>query len=181
MREMAPAQLTCQIRVNKAENHDEDVDWPENSAVFDLKDCPEVGIEVRIRWASNVVKYFEVIHDSIRPWDFIGELDGSIRLLPSLSPTGDVYPARFQIPQETIRELDHHEKVRRAQMFAMASLLYEILSGKKPFEELTDDEVQYRFSNALFPDDAITLPNSLLVYSGWSEEFSQELNKRGTS
>jgi hypothetical protein len=61
----------------------------------------------------------------------------------------------------------------------MASLLYEILSGTKPFEKLTEDEVQHRFSNAVFPDDAICLPNSLIIYSGWSEEFSQELNKRG--
>lgn len=178
---MAPAQLTCQIRVHKAENHDEDVGRPENSAVFDLKDCPEVGIEVRKRWASNVMKYFEVIQDSIRPWNFIGELDGSIRLLPSSSPEGDVYPARFQIPPTTICELDQHEKVRRAQMFAMASLLYEILSGKKPFEGVTDDEVQHRFSHAVFPEDAVSLPNSLIVYSGWSQEFSQELTKKGTS
>lgn len=54
----------------------------------------------------------------------------------------------------------------------MASILYEILSGTKPFEELTDDEVQHRFSSAVFPDDAISLLNSLTIYSGWSEEFS---------
>lgn len=62
----------------------------------------------------------------------------------------------------------------------MASLLYEIMSGKEPFQELTDDEVQRRFSNGDFPDDAASLPNSLFIYSGWSEEFSQELTKRGT-
>lgn len=52
-------------------------------------------------------------------------------------PESGVYPVRFQIPPGTLRELDHHEKVRRAERFAMASLLYEILSGTKPFEELT--------------------------------------------
>ena len=97
--------------------------------------------------------------------------------MPALE--GEVYPARFQVPPDNIRELDHHEKVRRAERFTMASLLYEILSGTKPFEELTDNEVQHRFSNAVFPDDAISLPHSLIIYSGWSEEFSQELNKRG--
>ncbi len=96
-----------------------------------------------------------------------------------LVPEGKVYPARFQIPPGTIRGLDYHEKVRRAERFAIASLLYEIFSGTKPFEELTEDEVQYRFSNAVFPNNAICLPNSLIIYSGWSKEFSQELNKRG--
>ena len=61
----------------------------------------------------------------------------------------------------------------------MAGLLYEIFSGTKPFENLTDGEVQNRFSNGDFPDDAVSLPYSLFIFSGWSEEFSQELSKRG--
>jgi len=169
---MAPAQLICRIRVDKAGVYDADTEQPENSAVFDLKDCPEVGIEIRTQWAREIVKYFGIIHDSMRPWDFLGRIEGSVKPLPMSVPESGVYPVRFQIPPGTLRELDHHEKVRRAERFAMASLLYEILSGTKPFEELTDAEVQHRFSNADFPDDAISLPNSLLIYSGWSEEFS---------
>ena len=53
----------------------------------------------------------------------------------------------------------------------MASLLYKILSSTKYFEELTDNKVQHRFSNTIFPDDAISLPYSLIIYSGWSKEF----------
>jgi hypothetical protein len=34
-------------------------------------------------------------------------------------------------------------------MFALGSLLYEINSGNKPFEELSGDEVQLRFSKSL--------------------------------
>ena len=62
-----------------------------------------------------------------------------------------------------MRELDHNQKVKRAEMFAMASLLHEIISGMQPFEGLTDGEVQPRFSNGDFPDDAISLPYSLSV------------------
>lgn len=64
-------------------------------------------------------------------------------------------------------------------MFALASLLYEILSGTQIFEDLSDDEVQERFSNGEFPHDAVSLPNSLTIYFGWSEDFAQELAKRG--
>ena len=178
---MSPAQLICRIRVDKANDCNGSTEQLEHSAVFDIKDCPEAGIELRTQWAREVVNHFGVIHNAIQPWDFLARLDGSVKLLPVPAPEGEVYPVRFQIPPGTIRELDHHEKIRRAKRFAMASLLYEILSGTNPFEELTDDEVQHRFSNAVFPDDANSLPHSLIIYSGWSEEFSQELNKRGMS
>ncbi|KAL8827311.1 MAG: hypothetical protein Q9191_003266 [Dirinaria sp. TL-2023a] len=175
---MAPSQLTCRIRVNKAENHEGDAERPGSPALFDIKDCPEIGDEIRLQWVGKIIEYFKVMHDSLRSWDFIGTLDGSIKLLSMPALQGDVYPARFQIPPATIRELDHNDQVRRAERFAMASLLYEILSGKKPFEELTDEEVQHRFRNADFPDNAKDLRNSLAIYSGWSEEFSQELEKK---
>ena len=48
----------------------------------------------------------------------------------------------------------------------MASLLYKIMSGRKPFKGLTNDEVQDRFINREFPNDAVTLPNSLFILSG---------------
>lgn len=196
---MPPSQqLTCRFRVNKAEYHDdEDADnvQPDGSAtLFDLKDCPEVGIDVREKWVLEVVKCFGTSSsnpNSIRPWDFLGNLDGSVRLLPVSAPAASSssseesngvyhYPARFQIPPATIRDLNHDEKVKRTEKFAMASLLYEILSDHKPFEEVTDGrEVQERFSHAVFPDDAKDLPSSLLIYSGWSEEFSQEVATRG--
>ena len=179
LREMAPAQLICRFRVAKPKSYNGYPGQPEKSAVFDLKDCPEVGIEIRTQWAREVMKYFGDTHNSIRPWDFLGRLDGSLELLPTSASEGDVYPVRFQIPPGTICELGHHEKVRRAERFAMASLLYEIFSGTKPFEELTDEEVQHRFSEAAFPDDAESLPNSLFIHSGWSEDFSQALNTRG--
>jgi len=176
---MEPSQLSCRIRVNKAENSDADTEQPEGSAIFNLKDCPEVGIEIRTTWAREVIKHFSTLDDAIRPWDFLARLDGSVELLATTASVGEVYPVRFQIPPSTIRELDHREKVRRAERFAMASLLYEIFSGTQPFEESTAEEVQHRFSNGDFPDDAIALPYSLIVYSGWSEEFSQELSKPG--
>lgn len=56
----------------------------------------------------------------------------------------------------------------------MASLFYEIFSGRKPFEDLTDNEVQDRFSNRKFPNRAVSLPYLIYIYSGWSEEFAQE-------
>ena len=160
---MASAQLICQIRVRKA------------NSVFALKDCSDVRIETRTKWAHEVIKYFGGSHERIRPWNLLARLDGSVESLALPASRGEVYPARFQIPPGSLHELDRDAKVKRTEMFAMASLLYEIMSGRQPFEGLTDDEVQNRFSNGDFPSDAASLPNSLSIYSGWSEKFSQEL------
>lgn len=178
---MAPTQLICRIQVTKAKDYEANTtEKEENSAVYNLKDCPEVGFETRAQWANKIMSYFAATHDSIQPWDFLVNLDGSVQLLPLPTQGGDVcYPARFQIPPATISDLDENERVRRADRFAMASLLYEIDTGAKPFEGLTDDEVQQRFSSADIPDDAKGLPHSLLIFSGWSEEFAEEFYKLG--
>lgn len=182
---MTPAKLTCRLRVKKIEYSDDDSRQPQEAAMLPLRDCPNIGIEIRTRWANEVMKHFEHTekpHTSIRPRDFAAGLDGSIESLSVLGSEGDridSYPTRFQIPASTLNGLDRDEKVKRTELFAMASLLYEIMTGRKPLEELTDEEVQHRFINGDFPEDAATLPNSLFILSGWSAEFSQEITRRG--
>ena len=182
---MATSALTCQVRVKKAEDDVVNTVQPKEAAIFSLKDYPDIGIAIRILWVKEVMKHFGQTHerhDRIRPWDFVAKLDGSVESLtaPVLeSDSSKVYPTRFQIQLDTLCGLDHNEKVRRAEMFAMASLLYEIVSGKKPFEGLADDEVQQHFASGGFPNDAADLPCSLVILSGWSEEFSQEVKRRG--
>ncbi|MCJ1348536.1 hypothetical protein MMC31_006768, partial [Peltigera leucophlebia] len=158
---MAQAVLPCRIRVMKIEekNGAEGVDLPESAAV-PLRDYPDAGIELRTKWAEEMMKSFAESnpHGYVRPWDFIAMSDGSVKALamePSRhSDKNAGYPARYQIPPKTLWGLDEAQKVHRAEMFAMASLLYEILSGTQIFEDCSDDEVQDRFSKGEFPDDA---------------------------
>ncbi|KAL9127388.1 MAG: hypothetical protein Q9217_003722 [Psora testacea] len=177
---MAPQQLVCRIRVEKTENNNADTAQPSESVVCALKECTDVETETRMQWVAEVRNLFDKSHESIRPWDMLARLDGSVESLSATTPAsaGKVYPARFQIPPSCLRGLEDRKKIRRTQMFAMASLLYEIMTGTPPFEELSDDEVQRRFSNGDFPRDAASLPSSFYIYSGWSEEFSQELTRR---
>ena len=171
--------------MKKVEYSDDDSGQPQEAAILPLRDCPDIGSEIRTRWANEVMKHFEQTgepHTSIHPRDFVAGLDGSVESLPVLGSEGalvDSYPTRFQIPASTLNGLDRDEKVRRTELFAMASLLYEIMTGREPLEGLTDEEVQHRFINGDFPDDAAALPNSLFILSGWSAEFSQELTRRG--
>jgi hypothetical protein len=100
---MAPKQLTCRIRVDRAEE-------PQDPEVFALRDCSDVGIEIRTQWAREVMKFFAEPHDRIRPWDFLARLDGSVKSIAlsssSSSSECEVYPARFQIPPSSLHELD---------------------------------------------------------------------------
>ena len=169
---MAITELTCQIHVKKAGDDDVDTVQPREAAIVPLKGCPDIGIETRTLWVNEVMKHFaqtQKRRDRIRPWDFVARLDGSVESLATLMLESDsvkVYPTRFQIPSDTLHGLDHHEKVTRIEMFVMTSLFYEIVSEKKSFKGLTDDEVQRRFVRGDFPEDVTILSHSLIILSG---------------
>ena len=176
--------MICRLRVARKAQDDAVIENTKEPQILPLKDCPDLDIELRTRWANEVMEHFgetKEPHSSIRSWDFIAGLDGDVKSVPMPRPKGSFtegYPARFQIPPGNLDGLDQEEKVRRAERFAMASLLYEIMTGKEPFQELKDEEVQNRFSKGEFPEDAANLPNVLFILSGWSADFSQELTKR---
>ena len=89
---MAPANLTCRIRVEKAESNDGDNGQSQEVATFPLRDCPDIGIEIRTRWTTEVMKHFEQTgkpHTGIRPRDFVARLDGSIESLTMPVLEGD--------------------------------------------------------------------------------------------
>jgi serine/threonine protein kinase len=176
---MTTEEVTCRVLMIKPYGNDNDVSLAEKSAQVCLKDCPNTVIETRLLWAQAIAKEFSACpkrYDSIRPWEFILNLNGTVECLavpPSKSHHDKVYPARFRIPPNTLLQLSQEEKNKRSEMFALGSLLYEINSGHKPFEELSDDEVQLRFSNGDFPDDITSLQLSLSILSCWSLEFSE--------
>ena len=177
---MSLTEIVCQIHVQQSENDHGDHRIVHETVLLPLSDCHDADIETRKKWAIGVMEHVEerTEHISIRPWDFVARLDGSVESIAT--PTSEDglsegYPACFQIPHGTLHGLETNEKVERAEKFAMASLLYEIMTSSKPFEGLSDGEVQERFARGDFPDDAATLPISLFILSGWSKEFSQEV------
>jgi len=177
---MATDEVTCRVLVIKPYSSDENISLAEKSVRVCLKDCPNTTTETRLLWARDVAKEFlacSQLYDTIRPWEFILNLDGTVEC-PTLPPPGshdrNVYPARFRIPPDIVLRLGHEEKNKRSEIFALGSLLYEINSGNKPFEELSDDEVQLRFSNGDFPDDVKSLQLWPIILSCWSLEFSKE-------
>lgn len=158
------------------------VDGNDNHRLVDISEHPEVTEETRKRWILKVTDYIwgprsDHSFTAIRPWDFIVSVDGAVESLPvsDVNRKGNgMYPPRYRIPPTSIQSLEEKEKVRRQERFAFASLLYEIGCNKKPFEELNDEELQQRYSDADFPEDVRSLPLPLFIniLSNWSVEFA---------
>lgn len=158
-----------------------------------VRDAPDIASssETRRKWVAGMqaVVAGSCNEDDvkIRPLDFVLGLDGSVHLADgkelelALADDGCgayhlVYPSRFQIPSATIKDLDAKERVRRAELFALGSLIYEIHKGKAPFEELDDAEVQCRYAKAEFPPVA-ELEQWPIILTCWSVEFACELSR----
>jgi hypothetical protein len=138
--------------------------------------------EVRKQWIEKITDHIWGSQSNsslgvIRPWDFILAPDGSVESLPVSHIEGEssgMYPAHYRIPPTSIDSLGRQEQINRQERFAFGTLLYEIGSGKKPFEWLSNEEAQQRYSNAEFPNDVKTLPPPLFIaiLSFWSVEFA---------
>ena len=67
--------------------------------------------------------------------------------------------------------------VKRAERFALGSLLYEVMTTKEPFEELRDDEVQDHYARGIFPDDVFSMAMGPYILGCWCREFEKEMKK----
>jgi hypothetical protein len=144
-----------------------------------IAQVPNIPEQLRWCWFLACIKFIHPTPGTanrIRPFDLILNLNGTMYPDPVHMPPGNqsgVYPSRCRIPQSTIVGLPKQEQLWRAEKFALGALLYEILTSHRPFEGLTDDEVQDHYAAARFPTDLRDLPVlfQTLIYACWSSEF----------
>lgn len=142
---------------------------------------PEISDSTRRSWVNGIKQFVGqgAEYQHVRPLDFILFLDGSVEYQASSDPTATeslttAYPSPYCIPQDTITDLESAEKIRRAELFALASLIYEIHAGEAPFEDLEDGEIQAQYRRAQFPE-VTHLPQWPIMLSCWSVEFASGL------
>ena len=171
----------CRIRVKwpRSEDSSELVTQSFN----DIKSSPKLTEDLRQKWIANLVKSFFSTPTSattIRPWDILLHNDGSVETISSEkgNPATSLYLSRFRIPPRTIHGLDEAEKVKRAERFALGSLLYQIITANEPFEQLRDDEVQDLYRRGEFPDDVFSMTMGPYILACWSLEFEKEMEKQ---
>lgn len=166
-------EVTYRVRIR-------DVRGEKDVRLVDINDYSGSNDGLRKQWVEKITNHIwclqsNSLRKTIRPWDFILHLDGSVESLPVPEMEGEsraTYPAHYRIPPASIDSLPPQDQITRQERFAFASLLYEVTSGRKPFEGLSSDEVQHHYSNAEFPDDVRTLPLFIAILSFWSVEFA---------
>lgn len=94
----------------------------------------------------------------------------------SISDFNSQYPARYRIPPSTIPDVHGDECKSRAERFAVASLVYQVMADKPPFADLNESIVQQNFENGIYPEETKEFPFdiALAMMSLWSQEFAQE-------
>lgn len=86
------------------------------------------------------------------------------------------YPYHYRIPPASISTLSQPDQTHRAEMFALATLFYEIGSGSPPYPNLPESEVQELYGKGEFPVEAEDLNDGFLVILAyWSKEFAGEI------
>lgn len=180
----SPLEITCRVRIKLQAVDNGQKELVESYQVFEL------AKEIRKKWVDGLREFIDsgTNKQQIRPIDFILEPDGSVESINEelaetcvssmvdSSTTPKAYPSRYRIPPETIKDLDNEEKVRRAELFALGGLIYEIHQGERLFEGLDDIEIQRKFRNAEFPN-VTHLEQGPIILSCWSVEFARELLK----
>lgn len=152
----------------------------ESSILLKPRDAIDISNSTRTSWVNGMKRFVESgpEHQRVRPLDFLFLLDGSVEVRsPNLICSNllpNTYPAAYRIPPGTVADLEPNEKVRRAELFALGSMIYEIYAGEAPFESLKDSDAQARYRCAQYPK-VTHLPHWPMILSCWSVEFAREL------
>jgi serine/threonine protein kinase len=135
----------------------------------DLRKYFESGADItpeqRFQWALDaadavrLLHSHEIIHSDIKTSNFL--LDDGLRLrIADLSGSIDgkepraYETTRFYLPRDLY--VPNPSSVR-TDLFALGSSLYEIFTGKPPYADIQDDEVDKRYKDGIFPatDDVV--------------------------
>ncbi|RYO76874.1 hypothetical protein DL766_008105 [Monosporascus sp. MC13-8B] len=129
------------------------------AAVFDSPSLPDLTVAIE---DSDTAELLVLPHDSI-PY--------------SISDPDSQYPAHFRIPPSTLRDLPEKECKKRAQRFAVGSLIYTIMHSKPPFADLDEGIVQQNFENGVYPVETMSFPQgiAIAILGFWSQEFAEAI------
>jgi hypothetical protein len=172
----------CRMRVSKGGD-----DTLESQRLVALADCPNTSVNTRLQWAVQISRIFNdcpELHDTVRSWDFILNLDGSVNSIssqPFNSGYDRAYPAQYRIPPHIVAGIDRDVAIKRAEMFALGGLLYELVFFTTPFADLSDDEIESRYAVGDVPEDVWSMqhPLCLSILKCWNPEFGTDVGKLG--
>ncbi|KAI1461891.1 kinase-like domain-containing protein [Annulohypoxylon moriforme] len=135
------------------------LEYMPNGDLGEFLSSSTASIPQRLQWvldaaeAVRLVHDHGVIHSDIRPQNFLVDKEFRLRLIDFSGSAIDGGPplvlesGPFFLP----RSLEGNCSTVLSDLFALGSSIYTIMTGKQPYAELDDDEVELRSTRGEFP------------------------------
>ncbi|PQE27913.1 Interferon alpha-inducible 6 27 protein [Rutstroemia sp. NJR-2017a BBW] len=121
----------------------------------------------------------------IRNWDLILHLDGSVENIAqnplTFSEPAKLYPVRYRLPEAiSDRIIISQDRIQRVELFALGSILYEIIAYHQLFHEIyegvdNEEKIQSLIAKGEFPDDLWGLSITPTILGYWCPKFQEEI------
>ena len=145
----------------------------QNGCLHEFLRASSVSSDQRLQFAADAAEGLHVlhcagiVHGDVNSWSFL--IDDKFRLciidFAGSTIDGEAGSAfegfRYCLP----RSIDDPSNVR-TDLFALGSLLYEIMTGKEPFQEFKDEEAEVFFKAGYFPPTQ-DLPLGSIILGCW--------------
>lgn len=117
-----------------------------------------ITLPERLQWACDAAESLHllhshgVIHSDFKPQNLLLDSNSRLKIIdfPGSSFDGIVGSAIENTRFFLLRPLTEPPTVR-TDLFALGSTVYEIMTDRQPYEELSDDEVEALYSQQIFP------------------------------
>lgn len=168
------------------------IDWDEESKTLTLEDhrngdlerymkehAADVDPETRRKWALQAAQALEslhrrqVIHHDVTPRNFLLNDDLDLRICDFAGSSFPGHTASWGAPGERYQSRPWtrgYVPTVADDVFALGSVLFYIASGKEPYAELEDEEVEARFGKQDFPSCG-ELDCAAVIHGCWSGRF----------
>ena len=137
----------------------------------------DVAVTQRLQWACDAAEGLQllhsygIIHCDVNPENFL--LDSTLRLR-IIDFSGSSIDGKWASAFERIRfclpRPWEDQSTVETDLFALGSTIYEIMTGKQPYEHVPDREVEDRYKHHIFPS-VEAIPCGGVIRGCWHGEF----------
>lgn len=136
-----------------------------------------ISLPERLQWACDtaenvhLLRSHGIIHSDLKPENLLLDSNSRLKIIDFSGSSFDgivgsaIESTRFFLPRP-LKE----PPIVRTDIFALGSTIYGIVTSRQPYEDLSDDEVEARYSQQIFPS-VQDLPCGRVIMDCWRCEI----------